>query len=80
MLALLRTPASVPTNKPTHIDMQVKQLPRTSTQLPELTVGFRGGKEIRFEVGKKRLRIGDVLEEVARVGRVVEREESLKGN
>jgi len=43
-------------------------------------VTFKGGKEIRLEVGKRKMKIGDVIEEVARVGRGVEREESLKGN
>lgn len=80
MLSLLRTPNTTPASKPTYIDVQVKQLPRTSTQLPDLTVGFKGGKEVHVEVGKRRMKIGDVVEEIARVGRVVEREESLKGN
>lgn len=44
-----------------------------------MTIGFRGGKEIKLEVGKRQLKIGDVVEEVARVARGVEREESLKG-
>lgn len=79
MLSLIRTPNTTPTSKPTHIDVSVNQLPRTSTKLPELTVGFKGGKEITLEVGKRQMKIGDVIEEVARIGRVVEREESLKG-
>lgn len=79
MLSLIRTPNTTPTSKPTHIDVQVKQLPRASTQLPEMTLGFKGGREVTLEVGKKKLKIGDVVEEVARVGRIVEREESLKG-
>lgn len=33
---------------------------------------------MKFEVGKRKLKIGDVVEEVARVGRVIEREQSLK--
>lgn len=44
-----------------------------------MTVGFRGGKEVKIEVGKKQMKIGDVLEELARVGRSIEREETLKG-
>lgn len=80
MLNLMRTPETTPTFKPTHIDVQVKQLPRTSTQLPEMTIGFKGGKEVTLEVGKRQMKIGDVIEEVSRVGRVIEREESLKGN
>jgi hypothetical protein len=30
-LGMLRTPDTIPTSSPTHIDIQVKQLPRTST-------------------------------------------------
>jgi large subunit ribosomal protein L53 len=44
-----------------------------------MTVGFRGGKEVKIEVGKKQMKIGDVIEELARVGRSIEREETLKG-
>lgn len=80
MLNLLRTPDTTPAFKPSHIDVQVKQLPRTSTQLPEMTFGFKGGKEITLEVGKRQMKIGDVVEEVARIGRVIEREQSLKEN
>lgn len=40
-------------------------------------MGFKGGKEVRIEVGKRGLKIGDVVEEVARVARVVQREDSL---
>jgi large subunit ribosomal protein L53 len=43
-----------------------------------MTIGFKGGKEIKLEVGKQQMKIGDVLDEIARVGRVVEREQSLK--
>lgn len=43
-----------------------------------MTVGFRGGNELKLEVGKLGLTVGDVVEEVARVGRRVRREESLK--
>lgn len=43
-----------------------------------MTIGFKGGKEIKLEVGKRQMKIGDVLDEIARVGRVVEREQSLK--
>jgi hypothetical protein len=57
----------------------VNHLPRGSKELPEMTVGFRGGKELRLEVGKLGLSVNDVVEEVSRVGRVVGREESLKG-
>ena len=42
-------------------------------------MGFKGGKELKIEVGKRQLKIGDVIEEIARVGRAIEREESLKG-
>jgi large subunit ribosomal protein L53 len=79
MLSLIRTPNTTPTSKPTYIDVQVKQLPRTSTQLPEMTLGFKGGKEVTLEVGKRNMKIGDVVEEVSRIGRVIQREESLKG-
>lgn len=44
-----------------------------------MMVGFRGGKEVKIEVGKKQMKIGDVIEELARVGRSIEREETLKG-
>lgn len=44
-----------------------------------MTVGFKGGKELILEVGKRGLKIGDVVEEVSRVGRQLEREASLKG-
>jgi large subunit ribosomal protein L53 len=44
-----------------------------------MTIEFKGGKKIQLEVGKRKMKIGDVIEEVSRVGRIVEREESLKG-
>lgn len=44
-----------------------------------MTIGFKGGKEVKLEVGKRQMKIGDVIEEVARVGRIIEREETLKG-
>jgi len=44
-----------------------------------MTIGFKGGKEIKLEVGKREMKIDDIIDEVARVGRVVERELSLKG-
>ncbi|KAL2008859.1 hypothetical protein VTN00DRAFT_7053 [Thermoascus crustaceus] len=78
-LNMLQNPTTAPASSAAHIDIQVTQLPRNSTKLPEMTVGFKGGKEIKLEVGKRNLKIGDVIEEVARVGRGVEREESLKG-
>lgn len=34
---------------------------------------------MKLEVGKRQMKIGDVVEEIARVGRAIEREESLKG-
>lgn len=43
-----------------------------------MTVGFKGGKELLLEVGKRGLKIGDVVDEVARVARILEREASLK--
>ncbi|KAJ5692573.1 hypothetical protein N7462_001996 [Penicillium macrosclerotiorum] len=78
-LSLLRTPTTTPTSSPTHIDIKVTQLPRNSTQQPVMTIGFKGGKELILEVGKRGLKIGDVVEEVSRVGRALEREASLKG-
>ncbi|OQE29788.1 hypothetical protein PENSTE_c002G09003 [Penicillium steckii] len=78
-LSLLRTPNTTPTSSPNHIDIKVKQLPRASTQQPVMTVGFKGGKELTLEVGKRGLKIGDVVEEVSRVARFLEREASLKG-
>ncbi|OQD76982.1 hypothetical protein PENDEC_c003G05239 [Penicillium decumbens] len=77
-LTLLRTPTTVSTSSPTHIDIKVTQLPRNSTQPPVMTVGFKGGKELILEVGKRGMKIGDVVEEVSRVGRALEREASLK--
>jgi len=44
-----------------------------------MTVGFKGGKEVKLEVGKRKMKIGDVIDEISRVGRLIEREESLKG-
>lgn len=76
---MLQTPSTVPGSSPTHIKVTVKHLPRDTKQLPELTVGFKNGNELRLEVGKKKMSVTDVLEEVGRVGRVIEREESLKG-
>lgn len=77
-LNLLRTPTTTPGSSPNYIDIKVTQLPRASTQHPEMTVGFKDGREMTFDVGKRKLKIGDVVEEVARVGRVIEREQSLK--
>ncbi|KAE8548759.1 hypothetical protein EYB25_009140 [Talaromyces marneffei] len=79
LLNLLQNPSTAPTSSATHIDIKVSHLPRNSTQLPECTIGFKGGKEIKLEIGKRNMKIGDVLDEIARVGRVVEREQSLKG-
>lgn len=77
-LSLLQTPTTAPASSASHIDIKVKHLPRDSKELPEMTVGFRGGNELKLEVGKLGLTVGDVVEEVARVGRRVRREESLK--
>ncbi|PLN82317.1 39S ribosomal protein L53/MRP-L53-domain-containing protein [Aspergillus taichungensis] len=79
LLALLRTPSTTPLSSPTHIDIKVKQLPRHSTQQPEVTVGFKGGKEVKFEVGKEQIKIADMVNEIARIGRIIEREDTLKG-
>ncbi|PIG84760.1 hypothetical protein AARAC_005957 [Aspergillus arachidicola] len=65
LLSILRNPNTAPASSPTYIDIKVNQLPR--------------GKELKIEVGKRQLKIGDVIEEIARVGRAIEREESLKG-
>ena len=78
LLTLLQNPSTVPVSSSTHIDIKVSHLPRNSTQLPEMTIGFKGGKEIKLEIGKRKMKIRDVLDEIARVGRVVEREQSLK--
>lgn len=43
-----------------------------------MTIGFKGGKELTLDVGKRGLKIGDVIEEVSRVGRALQREASLK--
>ncbi|KAF9892896.1 hypothetical protein FE257_000488 [Aspergillus nanangensis] len=79
LLSLLRNPSTTPASSPTHIDIKVTQLPRTSTKEPEVTIGFKGGKELKIEVGKRQMKIGDVVEEIARVGRAIEREQTLKG-
>ncbi|PYH47932.1 mitochondrial 54S ribosomal mL53 protein [Aspergillus saccharolyticus JOP 1030-1] len=79
LLSLLRNPSTIPASSPTHIDIKVTQLPRHSTQPAELTVGFKNGKEVSIPVGERQMKIGDVIEEIARVGRVIEREETLKG-
>ncbi|KAL4897691.1 39S ribosomal protein L53/MRP-L53-domain-containing protein [Aspergillus ambiguus] len=79
LLSLLRNPSTAPASSPTHIDIKVTQLPRTSTKEPEVVIGFKGGKELKIEVGKRQMKIGDVVEEIARVGRTIEREETLKG-
>ncbi|KAJ5766538.1 uncharacterized protein N7511_004154 [Penicillium nucicola] len=78
-LGMLRTPETIPASSPTHIDIQVKQLPRESTASPTMTIGFKGGKELTLDVGERGLKIGDIVEEVARVGRALQREASLKG-
>lgn len=45
-----------------------------------MTIGFKGGKELNFEFGNSGgLKIGEVVEEISRVGRAIEREDSLKG-
>lgn len=41
-------------------------------------MGFKDGQEVRLEVGKRKMSVGDVCEEVSRVGRVIEREQTLK--
>ncbi|GAD99679.1 hypothetical protein AOR_1_2494174 [Paecilomyces variotii No. 5] len=77
LLSLVQNPTTAPVSSAAHIDIKVNRLPRTSTQLPEMTVGFKGGKELKLEVGKRQLKVGDVIEEIARVARGVEREQSL---
>lgn len=77
-LNLIRQPSTISASSPNYIDIKVTQLPRNSTQLPEMTIGFKGGKEIQLDVGKREMKIGDVIEEIARVGRVIEREQTLK--
>ncbi|CAK96429.1 uncharacterized protein An02g12000 [Aspergillus niger] len=72
ILSLLRNPTTTPASSPGHIDIKVTQLPRSSTQEPELTIGFKNGKELKIEVGKRQMKIGDVVEEIARVGRAIE--------
>lgn len=42
-------------------------------------MGFKGGKEVKFEVGKRQLKIGDIVNEISRIGRGIEREASLQG-
>lgn len=61
-----------------HIQIKIERLPRDSPKLPEMTVGFKNGQELRLEVGKNRTSINDAVEEVSRIGRVIAREESLK--
>lgn len=78
-LSLLQNPRTTPLSSVSHVDIKVIQLPRNSTQLPEMTIKFRGGKQLQLEVGKRKMKIDDVIEEVSRVGRVIERDESLKG-
>lgn len=77
LLSLLQNPSTTPANSPTHIDIKVTQLPRNSTKLPEMSIGFRGGREIHLEVGKREMKLGDVIDEIARVGRMVQREALL---
>ncbi|KAF3481584.1 uncharacterized protein GIQ15_04343 [Arthroderma uncinatum] len=77
-LALLQTPTTASPSSAAHIKINVTHLPKNSKQLPEMTIGFRNGKEMKLEVGKLRLSVGDVMEEVGRVGRLIQREESLK--
>ncbi|PGH14898.1 hypothetical protein AJ79_02761 [Helicocarpus griseus UAMH5409] len=77
-VSLLQNPATVSPASPSHIKIDIKHLPRNSKELPEMTVGFKGGKELRLEVGKLGLGVRDVVEEVGRVGRVLAKEESLK--
>ncbi|OAX79759.1 hypothetical protein ACJ72_05924 [Emergomyces africanus] len=78
-VSLLQNPATASPASPSHIKIDITHLPRGSKQLPEMTVGFKGGKELRLEVGKLGLGVKDVVEEVGRVGRVLAKEASLKG-
>jgi hypothetical protein len=43
-----------------------------------MTVGFRNGKELKLEVGRLNMSVHDAVEEVARIGRVIAREDALK--
>ncbi|KAK2734007.1 hypothetical protein FQN55_003068 [Onygenales sp. PD_40] len=78
-VSLLQTPTTASPSSPSHIKIDIKHLPRGSRELPEMTVGFKGGKELRLEVGRLGLSVKDVVEEVGRVGRGIGKEESLKG-
>lgn len=78
-LSLLQKPTTTPAASAKHISITVKRLPRDTKQLPEMTIGFKNGKELKLEVGKLRMSVADVIEEVGREGRVIEREASLKG-
>ena len=75
---MLQTPETLRGDSPNQIKFTVNRLPRNSTQMPEMTVGFRNGQELRFEVGKKRIKLNDAVDEVARIGRVIAREAALK--
>ncbi|EEH37737.1 hypothetical protein PAAG_00658 [Paracoccidioides lutzii Pb01] len=78
-ISLLQNPSTANPASPSHINIDITQLPRGSKQLPEMTVGFKGGKELRLEVGRLKMGFKDVVEEVGRIGRLLAKEESLKG-
>ena len=77
-LNLLQTPMTASPSSAAHIQIKIERLARDSPKLPEMTVGFKNGQELRLEIGKNKICINDALEEVSRIGRGIAREESLK--
>lgn len=75
----MQTPKTVSPALPSYINIEVTHLPANSKKLPELTVAFKTGQEVKLEVGKFGLGIKDVVEEIGRIGRKIQRDESLKG-
>lgn len=81
MLALFQTPSTTNPSTPSHIQIEARRLPRAAAASvqPEIVVGFKSKEEVKFEVGRLGLKTNDVVEEISRIGRKIEREESLKG-
>lgn len=83
VLSLLQTPSTTNPSSPSHIEIAAQRLPRAAASntavQPEIVVGFKSKEEVKFEVGRLGLKAKDVVEEISRIGRKIEREESLKG-
>ncbi|KAI9695630.1 MAG: 39S ribosomal protein L44, mitochondrial [Bogoriella megaspora] len=69
--------ALLPPNARKDMKIEIKTLPRASQDPASLAVSFKDGKEMNLDLAK--LKIKDVMEEVDRHSRMLNRQEELTG-